>query len=198
VIVAECVFIQIILKVLFRDCMINATDTTLQKTPEPVDGIGVNVAFHVNPRAVIDDMMFVPVAPDSSIARHVVGVNDGFLRDIFSEHRHQRFGFDVDNFSGNYSSFSFNDSSDGSFSFSSASALSTPSTAYVSFIHFYVAAEHGVIFPQKRSNLMKHSPRSFVGHSKFTFKLLGGDSATNEEGQVLAIGKCGVKGGSIC
>ncbi len=106
--------------------MINATDTAFQKTPEPVDSIGVNISFDIDLGAVIDDMMLVSVAPNSPVASHVVGIDRRFRGDGFSEHRHQSLGFDIDNFLGNDSSLSFHDSRNRSFSFCPVSELLPP------------------------------------------------------------------------
>jgi hypothetical protein len=48
VVVPEGVFVHVHLKVLVADAVVNAADAALQQRPEPLDGLGVDIALDVD------------------------------------------------------------------------------------------------------------------------------------------------------
>lgn len=58
------------------------------------------------------------------------------------------------------------------------------------FVSFNLAAKRIMVFLQHRTDLFEHAPRGLIGHSRFTLKLLCGDTATRRGHKIDRVEPC--------
>lgn len=71
-IVAEAVFVQIGLEILLADRVINAAYSALDEAPEPLHGVRVNLANHIDLFTVLDALMGIAASFCQRVVRRVL------------------------------------------------------------------------------------------------------------------------------
>src|SRR5580693_4080197 len=90
-VVSESVFVEICLQIVRRNRMIDATNPVLNQTPQALDGVGVNVALHVDARGMLDsavpivqrNSIFAAQVADAIVGTKLIGINGAAWSDVF-------------------------------------------------------------------------------------------------------------------
>jgi hypothetical protein len=183
----KAVFVQVGLQIALPNRMVNASYPIFYETPEPFDGVRVDVSDHVHFGTVIDPPMIVSAIHmrDAVIAVQFVREDCALGKNVFTNHAEKRRAFHVISGQGLDASTSFDNTDDCGFLAVASHRATTPiftDSAHVGFVHLYAWGARTTkrirsLF-QHGANLLKHAPRRFVSDSGFPLDLLCGDAAT--------------------
>src|SRR6266850_1115979 len=193
-VVAEGVFVKVALQVLRAHAVVHAADSTLHKTPESLNRLGVNVTRDVNSRAVIDAPMGVSRRFQSVVGNKLIGVNGARRKNVFLRQTMQSHFLRVRRYTRHYAAnapvlAALHHSHDRNLvtpvGWASTLADSLPLSAVVHLIHLHRRTlQLQTVLGQETPNLAEHAPRSFVGDASFPLNLLCGDAATSRTHEV--------------
>jgi len=161
--------------------MINAIDTTLNNRPEAFDCVGVDRTYGEDLLAMHNAPVRVSELLDEVIAGKLVCVNSvlSIPRDLLPNDRQDCLGFDIGNNLAHYLPFvPVSQAYYWRFAFCTTSRLALAFATDIGFVHLNRTIERIRFFVHEASNLLEHSPRCFIGNSKLSLKLLGGDTAS--------------------
>jgi len=168
--------------VLGRDGVVGTANATLDRGPEAIDRVGVDVSAHVDLLSVVDAAVLVD-CPDIPVAGGLVGVDDGggqnlrfdVLGGVAVFHRPVR---DLNShLAGLPLAGAFGQTVHAGLgptplhdALSSATSGRTPLglSAVVSLIELDSAFEHPLVLSEQGANLVEHAPSRLVGDSKLT------------------------------
>src|SRR5581483_8967261 len=197
VVVAEGVLVQVRLKVLGGDAMIDAADSALQQRPKPFDGVRVNVPIDVDVLAMVNAPMVIALLRQRLVGVGLIGVDDGLFEHLgcdFVEHctldvvGHD-FGRDGSRLTvhptlreSKHLGLALNAALDAG---SASSASPVRFAADVGLINLDGAfGNRRVALIHERADAVEHAPRRLVGHAKLALKLFRGDTAASAGHQV--------------
>jgi len=184
VVVPEGVLVEIPLEILCADRMVHAGDAALQQSEEPLDGVGVNTAAHIDLRAVINAPMDVASARKILVGGQFVGIDDGRRKNMFANVGNEgsrcplrqiccaEFPLALD--------LTRDDGLVAQPVPSGITAIRKRSTSTdIGFVRFngIGSRESPNILSQEFPNLRPHPPRGFIGNAEFSLNLLGRHSA---------------------
>src|SRR5271157_1617091 len=180
--------------------VINAAQSVLDERPETVNRIGMNIAYHIDLFAVIDAPMgvFIPMKPEIIIDRELVCEHSALRQDVPFDNAHDGVSLNVLRGVGADATLALDNSDNGSLfsvSLTGPTAKSASPSADIGFINFdagaALAAKRSIpVTAQHGTNLLKHAPCGFVGHSSFPLNLLRGNSTTSRGHQIDRVEPC--------
>src|SRR5438067_2248426 len=140
-VVTPRILAQVVLQMLLGNGMIHAANAALYERPEAFNGIGVNIAAHVNLFRVRDPLMLVSSLAEKVISAVLIRVDRGRWHDSFNNMRHDRSPRSILDSHGDDFSATLNHSENGlivrvdSGSAFYASLASASASANVGFVH---------------------------------------------------------------
>jgi hypothetical protein len=186
-IVPEGELVEVGLKMRVRDAMVDASEPALEQSPEPLDGLGVNVAVDVDPLAVVDPTVGLARLAEMPVGLVFVRVdgrrgenprpNEGPQRVRATVGDHRRGDAPTSLYRTGYLCLRFGESAN------VLPRLDLPGARLPTderLIHLDGARELGVAaIAQHGSDLLEHPPRRLVGDAQLSFELLGRDTASS-------------------
>src|SRR5215469_248226 len=198
-IVAEAVFVQVVLQILGRNRVIDSPDSSLNEHPEALDRVGVCVPANIFTRAVLHGVVNVvrwtaiveAHLGDSLVSWKLVVVDDALRYDVPLNHRVDGFGAHIFDGPRQYLPLALNDSDNRSHSSIAAHwspCFSLAPSAVVSLVDLHRRPlQLQFAIGEERANPVEHAPRALIGDASFPLNLLRGDSATSRTHQVHRI-----------
>src|SRR6187455_2744522 len=156
-----------------RNLVVGPVDRTLELRPEAFDCVGVNVAAHVLPAAMVDNVVIVAPVPRVVVNGQFVGVERRILFDVLVEEAKDfRRRHAIDDLHPDASPALY-EADYRSLARCATSALAAaPIAAVIRLVAFDGAFEFvrvGVVLHQP-TNRMRHAPRRLVGHAELTLE----------------------------
>lgn len=191
-VVAVRVLIQVSLQILLADGVINATDAALQKAPEALDGVRMNIAHNVDSGCVVNAPVLVAQRlavcrfklRDVVVGHMLIGVNGALWKDVSLCQFKQLMITFFSRSLCNDPAFALDNARDPGFvAHLWTSALPSHFAAEVGFVHLYRRLKLQV-FGEQRTNLLEHAPCGFVGHRSFALDLFRRNPAASRTHQV--------------
>jgi len=150
--------------------MINATYATLKLRPETLDTIGVDFASDIEFCTVVNPLVVKTDVGKMVVSMKLIGIKDSISRDILCDKRCYSRAFGIwHDFSHNFA-LALNNTHDRCFAQSTTTTNTMPNTPDIGFVNFNFTREHIWLLVKKFANLVKHSPRCFIGNSIFPLK----------------------------
>lgn len=176
-IVAINKFVNVSLQMLRRNRNVSPVNRPLQLRPEALDGVGVNVATHVFPFAVLHALMPVAFLASHKIGVVLIGHEVGTNPNVLPDNGHERGGLDVFHHHGADSALTFHHAGYGNLSTRHGPAsLPVCLSAYVGFVGLNGAVKQVVPLLHKGADLFRYAPRRLISYAKVSLKLFCGDA----------------------
>src|SRR5271170_2821273 len=163
--------------------MIYTTNAALDKAPEALHGVGVDIAHHVDFGRMVDAPVLVTewFAVLLQLLQRVVrlvlvSVDRAVRQDVFRSQPEQLLTASFDCSLGNHLTFALHHSDDPGFVLQPWAFALMKASSEVSFIHLRWPFKLKFLAEQ-RTNLFEHAPCGFVGDGGFALNLLCGNSA---------------------
>lgn len=196
-VVPEGVFVQVGLQILRADAVIDAADSTLHKTPESFNRLGVNISRNIDSLAMPDAAMDVALRFQSVVSRKIIGEHGARWKDIFLRQTVKSLLGRIRRHASHYAAntsigATFDHANDRNlvraFRRPSASSDSLSLSAVVHLIHLNRRAlQLQTVLGQETPNLAEHAPRCFVGDASLPLNLLCGDTATGRAHEIHCV-----------
>jgi hypothetical protein len=190
-VVAEAILVQVGLQVLGANVVIHAADATLHGAPEAFNGVGVDIAHHIDFCVVADAAMGIAVKLQAVVSNVLIGKHDALGQDKLPRNLVQSLLLYVRrNASDNPARASFGAALDHAHDrdFVIAPARGAAMSTVECFIHFNRRTlQLQTILGQESPNLAEHAPRCFVGDACLPLNLLGGYAATSRAHEIHRI-----------
>src|SRR3972149_9609332 len=157
-VVAERVFVQIALKMLGRDNVVNPTDAPLHQRPESFDGVGVHIPADVDFLGVVNPVVEVAGPAKGAVGLPFVSVDDGAGEDMLCYKRDEGAARRVGNLLGDDATLALNHPEHGGLAGARARATRAPVpslSAHVSFVGFGLTAHLVTPLAPKGANLVR-------------------------------------------
>jgi len=172
-VVTESVLIEIGLKVLGADGMIDSRDATLGQRPEALDSVGVGILIDIDLSTMLNSLVPVSSIGNPIVAVELIGIDDGSPSHVTLDEGHDGGAFDIgDNRCGDMP-LPLDYADDGGFALGSPSSLAPSDSAEVGLIDFNLTVKRDSIFAEQCPDLPEHSPSSLVSDSSYPLKLFG-------------------------
>lgn len=180
-IVAKRILIEVGLKVLRGNGMIDAIDTTLDQRPEALNRVYMVDTESVFTLAVTHHTMSVTELLNRVVAGELIGM-DGVVspsRHVIPDDRHDGASFHIFDYRGqDLPLIPVSQPDNGSLTArATPCAFTRPLTADVSLIYFNMPVHRLGFLIHETAYQLEHSPRCLIGNSEFTFKLFSRDTA---------------------
>lgn len=176
-IVPEGEFIHVGLKVLPRNIAISPLQRGFQKSPKPLDSIGVNpTVLGPLPDAVLHGGMKIAKIAQTGVTPVFIRENDRPRMHMRLKKGDDRLGSGISRCLSNYLTTPFYNANHGSLPLSASPTPTSASTSKVGFIGFHRKVQHPRIILEQFPNLMRHTPRRLVRDSKLSLQLLSRDT----------------------
>src|ERR1700722_17501651 len=170
--------------------MVNATNTSFDERPEPLNRVRMDFPVYINLLGMVDPPMRVTACPNAVVRAECVGKDRRVRQNVLFNESPKRIGFHIGSDKSADLALALDHAHDRSF-LGSASACAFASAPVVGLIHFDLATEAAnwtaTFVGQHRPNLLKHPPRGFVGHARLALNLFRANSATSGSHQVHGI-----------
>ncbi len=174
-IVAEAILIQIVLKVLRGDGMASTINTTLNQTPEALDGVRVNDASRIDFGIVFYRFMGISELLHQVVASEFIGIDFGIdvRRGLLPQDRQESPSLDVWYYLAHYLPvLTFYNAHDRRFLLK-ATTFTVGLPSHVSFIYLKRAGHLVLFLIHQLAYHGEHSPGGLISNPDFTLKLLG-------------------------
>ena len=162
--------------------MINATDATFDQRLEALNRIDVGIASGILTTAMPDNLMSISELLDVIVAGKFIRMDDilSVSGNIVPDDRHDCPTLNVLNdLSDNLRGFPVDQPHYRGFALSTSPWFAVMLTTNIRFVYLGIAVKRIAFLIHQRANLLEHSPRCFVSHSEFPFKLFSRDTATS-------------------
>src|SRR5260370_1366186 len=134
-IVSEAVLVEVGLKIMTANTVVDSADPALYEAPESVDGLRVNISSNVDLLAMVDPAMRVPACPDPVVRLKIIGKDHRARQHVFLQKPAQSVSLNVGSDESANLAFALNHTDNGSL-VGSASAFSLAPSSVVRLIHF--------------------------------------------------------------
>ena len=157
--------------------MINAAYAVFDVRPKAFDGIGMNVAKHIDFLRVQNSIVLVSHLAKWAIDVIVVRKNGRTLFDVANNRGKDGNLLDVGDGAGFEFAAALSHADNRGFASSAAPALPLALAAEITFVNLNDAIKWVKVFAQSMANFFAHTPRGFIGHARFALDLFGRDAS---------------------
>jgi hypothetical protein len=178
VIVAESVFVDVGLKIMGTDRMINARYATLDQRPEALDAVRVDFATNILLGVVLDSQVRVSQPRHVVVAGELICKKNRLAVNGSGHKRDKRVPLDIGDDLSHHLAVPFHSADYLCLALCPTTTLASSHSTDIGLVNLYLTAELAVILVKQFAYLREHSPSRLVGDSCFTLDLLGGNPAS--------------------
>jgi len=187
-VVSESVFVHISLKVEGINTMMDSVYSSLGKTPETFDVVGMNDPISVFAIGMTDLVMGVSLFTESSIPMIVVSEDNRTGRYPLLDFGVDSSSPEIWNYLGTDVPFPLNHAHNDSLFVSTTATLPAMRLpADIGVVNLDLSGKRVDVLSHEFADLAEHSPGCLVGDSQFSFKLFCGDTTSGRSHQEYSI-----------